>query len=597
MSDKRATIRLDVDVKKGQQELKGLTGDLKGTKRSATTTKESLDGLGNTLSGLPGPIGAMARGFRSAQRTVTGLTASTKALRVALLATGIGAIVVALGSLIQAFRSTQEGTDRLNRILEPTRAIFSALFGVLQDLSLFLADTLVEAINNPGEAFANLITFLRNQVEVRIKALIDVFGGLGRVVGNIVTGQFKDAFDAAQDVGRSFVDLTTGIENATEKGIDFARSIKQVADDAIVTGKELQALREQIEQLRIDQEVPLARQRREYEELRNIVRDTSLAEEERLEAADRAIAIRQNIRDEEQKLLDLQIQELELRQSLNDTSREEELQLQRLIAQRESVAASAERELGRVLTQRASIVNSIDKETEKEREAAEEKREIVEDLTGSIFELEEQLSDARVAFRKAVTDAEREAAKERIEALEQQIETLQGVEQAEKKVTEERKRGNIDAAAGAKNLEEAKRGVLNQLFSEIVLEAIKSAFRNVPFPFNLVAAGTAGVGARQVISHLVPGFADGVTNFRGGTALVGERGPELVNLPKGSNVITNENTQDLLSQSIPTQKNDLISALERVNWKAETKVSRGDLVLVIKKELEQQRNLGGNGSL
>lgn len=597
MSDKRATIRLDVDVKKGQQELKGLTGDLKGTKRSATTTKESLGGLGNTLSGLPGPIGAMARGFQSAQRTVTGLTASTKALRVALLATGIGAIVVALGSLIQAFRSTQEGTDRLNRILEPTKAIFSALFGVLQDLSLFLADTLVEAINNPGEAFANLITFLRNQVEVRIKALIDVFGGLGRVVGNIVTGQFKDAFDAAQDVGRSFVDLTTGIENATEKGIDFARSIKQVADDAIVTGKELQALREQIEQLRIDQEVPLARQRREYEELRNIVRDTSLAEEERLEAADRAIAIRQNIRDEEQKLLDLQIQELELRQSLNDTSREEELQLQRLIAQRESVAASAERELGRVLTQRASIVNSIDKETEKEREAAEEKREIVEDLTGSIFELEEQLSDARVAFRKAVTDAEREAAKERIEALEQQIETLQGVEQAEKKVTEERKRGNIDAAAGAKNLEEAKRGVLNQLFSEIVLEAIKSAFRNVPFPFNLVAAGTAGVGARQVISQLVPGFADGVTNFRGGTALVGERGPELVNLPKGSNVITNENTQDLLSQSIPTQKNDLISALERVNWKAETKVSRGDLVLVIKKELEQQRNLGGNGSL
>jgi len=37
----------------------------------------------------------------------------------------------------------------------------------------------------------------------------------------------------------------------------------------------------------------------------------------------------------------------------------------------------------------------------------------------------------------------------------------------------------------------------------------------------------------------VPGFAGGVTNFSGGLAIVGEQGPELVNLPKGSNVIPN----------------------------------------------------------
>lgn len=37
----------------------------------------------------------------------------------------------------------------------------------------------------------------------------------------------------------------------------------------------------------------------------------------------------------------------------------------------------------------------------------------------------------------------------------------------------------------------------------------------------------------------VPGFATGVTNFGGGMALVGEAGPELVTLPKGSNVTPN----------------------------------------------------------
>lgn len=37
----------------------------------------------------------------------------------------------------------------------------------------------------------------------------------------------------------------------------------------------------------------------------------------------------------------------------------------------------------------------------------------------------------------------------------------------------------------------------------------------------------------------IPGFADGVTNFRGGMAVVGERGPELVHLPRGADVIPN----------------------------------------------------------
>lgn len=37
----------------------------------------------------------------------------------------------------------------------------------------------------------------------------------------------------------------------------------------------------------------------------------------------------------------------------------------------------------------------------------------------------------------------------------------------------------------------------------------------------------------------IPGFAEGVTNFRGGMAIVGERGPELVNLPRGSSVTPN----------------------------------------------------------
>jgi hypothetical protein len=45
------------------------------------------------------------------------------------------------------------------------------------------------------------------------------------------------------------------------------------------------------------------------------------------------------------------------------------------------------------------------------------------------------------------------------------------------------------------------------------------------------------------VRKLIPGFADGVRNFSGGLAVVGERGPELVNLPKGADVFSNEESR------------------------------------------------------
>lgn len=43
----------------------------------------------------------------------------------------------------------------------------------------------------------------------------------------------------------------------------------------------------------------------------------------------------------------------------------------------------------------------------------------------------------------------------------------------------------------------------------------------------------------------VKGFANGVRDFSGGWAVVGERGPELLNLPKGSNVFSNEESKSM----------------------------------------------------
>lgn len=48
------------------------------------------------------------------------------------------------------------------------------------------------------------------------------------------------------------------------------------------------------------------------------------------------------------------------------------------------------------------------------------------------------------------------------------------------------------------------------------------------------------------VRDVIPGFAKGVRNFEGGFAMVGENGPELVNLPKGADVFTANDTKRMI---------------------------------------------------
>lgn len=65
--------------------------------------------------------------------------------------------------------------------------------------------------------------------------------------------------------------------------------------------------------------------------------------------------------------------------------------------------------------------------------------------------------------------------------------------------------------------------------------------------FNVARNLLSGVG--ESATSNVPKYALGTNDARGGLSLVGERGPELVNIPQGSQVVPTEKTKELLSQN------------------------------------------------
>lgn len=90
---------------------------------------------------------------------------------------------------------------------------------------------------------------------------------------------------------------------------------------------------------------------------------------------------------------------------------------------------------------------------------------------------------------------------------------------------------------GAKSAREAVGELLKSLASMIANNAFQQLFNGVLGNGTTTTGGVSGIG--KIASFLfggIPGFAKGTSSAPGGLAWVGEEGPELVNLPRGSQV-------------------------------------------------------------
>ena len=136
----------------------------------------------------------------------------------------------------------------------------------------------------------------------------------------------------------------------------------------------------------------------------------------------------------------------------------------------------------------------------------------------------------------------------------------------------------------ARSATDAIAQVISALIKLAVANAITATLKvgAVLGPIGLALAGAAGIAAGALFKSLVgkAKFAKGTRNAPGGLAMVGETGPELVNLPRHSQVYTANQTKNMLNGNNETgfgsmalsgefivRGSDLVLALDRVNQK------------------------------
>ena len=253
-------------------------------------------------------VGVATEGLTKAQQAsaiaTNAVSGALKLFRVALIATGIGAIVVVLGSLIAFLSTTQAGIDKVTAVTRPLQAVFQSLLGVLQNFGGILIDT----FQNPQKAIKVFSDLIKEQVIDRFTALKDIIVGIFTFDGD----QLKKGIDATTEANDKLIGRVKEVGQATSKFFN----------DAIERGKEIDRLTKEIEKAEINLNKERAIATAREKELLLISKDTSRSGAEREKAAREIIKIKTEEAEKEANILRLRIERLKVEQELNDTNRE-----------------------------------------------------------------------------------------------------------------------------------------------------------------------------------------------------------------------------------------------------------------------------------
>ena len=545
-SKKDANRRNDINkkIKETRQELalekKGLSVLNKERKKANDTLKtaeENMADYSGVLGIVDGQLGGAISGLQGLTGSLGGATKGFKLMRVAIIGTGIGALVIAVTSLATAFTSSEEGQNKFAKIMTKIGVIVGNVTDIVADFGM--------GIFNAGKAMAKLIT-----------------------------GDFAGATAAFAEMTVNIVEATDGIKNFGE---ETAKEIKQAG--------QLADMRAKADKVERDLQVARAKSDRDRADLlEKAIDKENFTAQQRIEFLKEAGKLEEDITNKEIAAAKMRLDAKVLENSLSKSTKEdldEEAQLKANLIQLETQRLTRQKEVtSQIIAAKTEETAAI---TAKETELATLKKSIrdaeaVEEADARALELQkideyyqelidkailagiatDDLEAAKEAKQKEKqaefdeTDAERKQVK--IDEEQAQADKLQEIED-QKKAQQQATFDNAVALAGeetklgkalllAKQLLLAKEFVLNakaqianakkavgdavvtgaESSTEVAGSVAKAANTapppfNIPFILTAIATGASVLGAvKQAISATKSAAAQVGGGGGGGTA-------------------------------------------------------------------------------
>lgn len=299
----------------------------------------------------------------------TGKTSTAlKVFRGALLGTGIGLIVVALGSLIAYLTSTQEGVDKVSRVLTPLKVAMQTLWGVVQKVGKGMAEAFAamwEPIKRIGEVIVTYVLTPIKQVIALGKGLVSVFKGEFKQAWEDVKEPISDLVDKTKEAYRATVASGKELAAIGKKLRETMGEAGAMMDEAIKRGQRIAEISIQLASSEADYIEKSETLKQLFAEQNQIARDTSRTVEERERAARASVETLKQINALAKERNQLEVERIELQQQSNDTSDEERAEL----ARKKAELNNANKEMINAETAQNKVINSIRNEARREQEA------------------------------------------------------------------------------------------------------------------------------------------------------------------------------------------------------------------------------------
>ena len=263
---KKIQLLFQVDNTEANQEIQETNDKLKET----TTDMDAVGETGDAITG------GLVTNFKGVVNSIKTAVVSLRTLKGALIASGIGAFAIAIGSVTAAFTNSEEGQDRFNKLMLSFNVIVGNSIDILENLG---------------------------------KSILSA----GKILGKIFTGQIGAAALEFDNLKESVGDTVEGIKDfgkETEKEIKQARLLSDLRAAADKDERKLIIDRAEADRVRADL-------------LEKAVDRENFTTEQRIQFLKDASALEETITNQEINLAQTRLDNLKLQNSFGQSKKED----------------------------------------------------------------------------------------------------------------------------------------------------------------------------------------------------------------------------------------------------------------------------------
>ena len=354
-------IKIRVDKKGADNSVKDLDKNIKKTDKSTSGLSGSLD---KASGGAVSAFKAMKVGLLSA-------ASGFKSLRFAIIATGIGALIIAILAVKQAFTASEEGQNKFAKIL----GVIGAITGNLVDLLSDFGEKVISVFENPKKAIKDFANLIKDNILNRFNGLLELIPSISKAINQLFKGDFSGAAETATN---AVAKVVLGTENLTESIKGAGNALKEFGKQNIAEGKAAAQVaddRARADKIERDLIVDKAKAEKEIANLRLIAKQQNkFSAKERQDALIKAGEIQDELIGRESEVLKLRADAISLENTFARSNKEN------LNAEARAIAAVIQAETSRINFKRqlARELTAAENEQESERNAKIKEQELID---------------------------------------------------------------------------------------------------------------------------------------------------------------------------------------------------------------------------